>query len=99
MIDQKPLFEIPIKNKEDTYQAITELVTNGDYTTGNLLDYGYFSTHYKLIATDLSKQETNSVKQQINFIGKLVQKTTIFFIIEREEETILSFSQNSLSTS
>ena len=26
------------------------------YTTGNLLDYEYFSKHYKLIAIDLSKQ-------------------------------------------
>ena len=29
---------------------------NSDYTTGNLLDYEYFSKHYKLIAIDLSKQ-------------------------------------------
>ena len=29
---------------------------NNDYTTGNLLDYKYFSKHYKLIAKDLSKQ-------------------------------------------
>ena len=29
---------------------------NNDYTTGNLLDYDYFSKHYKLITIDLSKQ-------------------------------------------
>ena len=29
---------------------------NNDYTTGNLLDFAYFKKHYKLIATDLSKQ-------------------------------------------
>ena len=29
---------------------------NNEYTTGNLLDYEYFSKHYKLIAIDLSKQ-------------------------------------------
>ena len=28
---------------------------NNDYTTGNFLDYEYFSNHYKLIAIDLSK--------------------------------------------
>ena len=27
-----------------------------DYTTGNLLDYGYFSMHYKIIAIDLSNR-------------------------------------------
>ena len=29
---------------------------NSDYKTGNLLDYEYFSKHYKLIAIELSKQ-------------------------------------------
>ena len=27
---------------------------NNDYTTGNLIDYEYFSKHYKLIAIDSS---------------------------------------------
>ena len=31
---------------------------NNDYTKGNLLDYEYFSIHYKLIAVDLSKKST-----------------------------------------
>ena len=97
MIDQKPFFEIPIKNKEETHQAITELIRNSDYTTGNLLDYDYFSTHYKLIVIDLSKQDIDLSKQQINFIGKLEQDATIFFIIEEKEQTILDFSQNSLN--
>ena len=47
---------------------------NNDYTTGNLLDYEYFSKHYKLIAIDLSKQielENPDLKQEINFIGRL----------------------------
>ena len=29
---------------------------NNDYTTGNLLDYEYFSKSYKLVAIDLSKE-------------------------------------------
>ena len=47
---------------------------NNDYTTGNLLDYDYFSNHYKLVAIDLNKQielENSDLKQQMNFIGKL----------------------------
>ena len=74
LIDGKSFFEIPIKNKEETYEAIIELIRNGDYTTGNLLDYEYFSTHYKLIAIDLSiktELKNSDLKQQINFIGKL----------------------------
>ena len=72
---------------------------NNDYTTGNLLDYKYFSKHYKLTATDLSKQielENPDLKQQIFFIGRLKRNVgaTMFFIIEKSEETIFEFSQN-----
>ena len=51
----KVFFDAPIKNKE-AYEKIIELSKNSDYTTGNLLDYEYFSKHYKVIAIDLSKQ-------------------------------------------
>ena len=65
----------------------------------NLLDYEYFSKHYKLIAIDLSKQielENSDLKQQINFIGRLTRDkgATMFFIIEKSEETTFEFSQN-----
>ena len=73
---------------------------NNYYRTGNLLDYEYFSKHYKLIAIDLSKQielENPDLKQQINFIGKLERNegATMFFIIEKSEKTTFEFSQNS----
>ena len=74
LTDGKSFFDVPIKSKEETYEAIIEMSKNSDYTTGNLLDYEYFSKHYKLIAIDLSKQidlEKPDLKQQINFIGKL----------------------------
>ena len=68
------------------------------YTTGNLLDCEYFSKYYKLIAIDLSKQielENPNLKQQINFIGKLEEdEATMFFIVEKSEETTFKFSQN-----
>ena len=38
LIDGKPFFEIPVKNKE-AYEAIIEMSKNNDYKTGNLLDY------------------------------------------------------------
>ena len=74
LIDRKGFFDAPVKNKEEAYEKIIEISKNNDYTTGNLLDYEYFSKHYKLIAIDLSKQtqlEDPDLKQQINFIGKL----------------------------
>ena len=75
---------------------------NNNYTTGNLLDYEYFSKHYKLIAIDLSQQiglENPDLKQQLNFIGRLEreQAVTMFFIIERGEQTSVDFSQNSVT--
>ena len=75
---------------------------NNDHTTGNLLDYEHFKNHYKLIATDLSKQielENPELRQQINFIGKLERDegATMFLIIEKSEETTFSFPQNSVS--
>ena len=47
---------MPIKHEEEAYEKIIEMGRNNDYGTGNLLDYEYFSKHYKLIAIDSSKQ-------------------------------------------
>ena len=67
-----------------------------DYTTGNLLDFAYYKIKYRLIATDLSKQTKLKDLQHINFIGKLSKNTgaTMFFIIEKSEETTFNCSQN-----
>ena len=47
---------MPVKNEEETYEKSIEMSNNNGYTTGNLLDFGYFRENYKLIAIDLSKQ-------------------------------------------
>ena len=56
LIDGKRFFDVPLKNKEEAYEKIMSIGKNKYYTTGILLDYEYFSKHYKLIAIDLSKQ-------------------------------------------
>ena len=100
LIDTKPFFEIPVKNKEEAYEQIIEMSKNNEYATGNLLDYEYFKDHYQLLAIDLSKQiklENFDLKQQINFIERLEENNvTMFFIIEKKEETTFDFSKNSL---
>ena len=100
LIDGKPFFEIPVKSKEEAYEAIIEISQNNDYITGNLLDYEYFKDHCKLITIDLGKQielENPDLKQQINFTGRLEENNTrMFFIIEKKEETTFDFSQNSV---
>ena len=94
LIDGKCFLDLPVKNAE-AYKKIIE-ISNNDYTTGNLLDFAYFKKHYKLITIDLSIQTKLEGPQQINFIGKLLKNTgaTIFFIIEKSDETNLKFSQN-----
>ena len=96
LIDGKSFFDLPVKNEEEAYEKI---IGNNNYTTGNLLDYAYYKKHYKLIAIDLSKQTKLKDPQQINFIGKLLRNTgaTMFFIIEKSEETTFNFSQNSVT--
>ena len=87
-----------------TYENIRKIDTGkgDDYATGCLLDYPYFKERYKMIATDLSKQEALDADlrkiQQINFTANLDRagNTTIFFIIEQEKETIFKFSQGTV---
>ena len=70
-VDGKSFFGLPVKNEEETYKKIIEMSNNNDYTTGNLLDFGYVKKDYKLIAIDLSKQTKLKDPQQISFIGEL----------------------------
>ena len=99
LIDGKSFFDLPVKKEEKAYEKIIEMSKNSDYTTGNLLDVGYFKKNYKLIAIDLSKQTKLKDPQQINFIGKLEKHhgATIFFVIEKSEETFFKFSHNSVT--
>ena len=52
LIDSESFFDTPIKNKEEEYEKIFTMGKDNDYTTGDLLDYKYFSKHYKLITID-----------------------------------------------
>ena len=98
LIHAKRFFDIPVKSKESAYKKIMSIGKNSDCTTGNLLDFEYFSKHYKLIAINLSKQMelgNPDLRQQINFICKPKHdKAAIFFIIEKSEQTTFTFSQN-----
>ena len=64
------------------------------------MDFGYFKKDYRLIATDLSKKTKLKDPQQISFIGRFLNTcgATMFFIIEKLEETTFNFSQNSVTT-
>ena len=101
MIDGKNFFDQPINSDLKTYENIRRIATGhgDDNTTGCLLDYSYFKENYRMIATDLSKQQALDADPraipQINFTANLdrAERATMFFIIEQAEETVLDFSQ------
>ena len=98
LIDNKPFFDQPVKKKQEWYEKLIEMSRNDDYTTGNLLDYFYHQNYYKRIGIDLSRQTNTNSPQQINFTGKLEEDdgTTMLFIAEKQQKTILNFSLDSL---
>ena len=102
MIDGQNFFDHPLKNNLRTYDSIPKItIGEGDnYTTGCLLDYNYFEKYYKMIATDLSKQQALDADpkpiQQINFTGNLENNAVIFFIIEEAKKNVLDFSQGTV---
>ena len=64
--DGKRFFRCASKKQRRNIGKIIEMCKNNNYTTDNLLDYIYFSKHYKLIEIDLSKQielENSDLKQ------------------------------------
>ena len=77
IIDGKNFFDQPVKSDIRIYDNIGKNLTGegDDYTTGCLLDYNYFNKCYKMMATDLSKQQAlaggSKTIQQINFTGIL----------------------------
>ena len=56
LIDGKGFFDLPVKNGEEAYEKIIEMRNNSDYTTDNLLEFGYLKGKLQIITIDLSKQ-------------------------------------------
>ena len=97
LTDGKRFFDLPIKMKRKLIKIIDMSNNN---MTDNLLDFAYYKKNYKLIAIDLSKQTNIKDPQQINFIGKIEEQNngvTMFFIIEKSEESTFEFLQNSVN--
>ena len=75
--DEQNFFDQPVRNNSIIYNSIWKIATSpeDDYTTGYLLDNNYFKNYYKMIETDLSKQQALDGDpkeiQQINFTGNL----------------------------
>ena len=101
---EKNVFDQRVKNDEVTYGNIRKIAIaqRDDFKTGCLLDYTYFKKYCKMIAIDLSKQQTLDADskgiEQINFTTNLdrIEKIRIYFILEEAKETIFEFSQGTV---
>ena len=99
MINGENFFDQPVKNNKVTQENIIKIATGqgDDYITGCLLDYLYFKDSYKVIAVDLSKQQSLDAdpreNQEINFTANLDRagNTRTYFILEEVKETKLTF--------
>ena len=81
-------------------EILQKLIGQGnDYRTACLLDYPYFKENYKLIAIDLSKQQTlddsPTAIQQVNFTENLdrAEGAWMVFVLKEVKKDILDFSQ------
>ena len=88
LIDNKSLFDQPVKAKQEVYEKIIKMLRNDDYATGNLLDYLDHQSYHKSIGIDSSRQANMNIPQQINFTGKLEEGdgATKFFIAEKQQK-------------
>ena len=100
MINGKNVFDQPVKNHKVTYENIRKITIGqgDDYTTGCLLCYAYLKKYHKMMAIDLSKQQTLDADpksiQQINLTANLSieNNTRFYFILEEAKQTVFEFS-------
>ena len=91
---EKTFSDQPVKNGQRTYDNIQKITASqrDDYTIGCLLNHLYFRNYYKIIATDLNKQQAVDADpkgtQQVSLPGNLNQSenTTMFFIIKEAKK-------------
>ena len=91
IIDGRNFYDNPIEGDIEKYRELKKVIIGKgeDYTTGSLLDYDYFLKHYKLVAVDLSKQkELDADPRAIQLIPT---NSTIYWVLEKSQETILKF--------
>ena len=71
LIDNRLLFDEPVKNKKEACEKLIEMSRKSDHTTGNFLYYSYHQNYYKPIGLDLSREVNTTIPQKISFTRKL----------------------------
>ena len=99
LIDNKSVFDEPVKNKQEAHEKPVKISRNDDCTTGNLPDSSCHQNYCKRIGIDLSRQKSTIIPQKSNFAGQLKKDdgATMFFIPEKQQKTVLNFSLDSLN--
>ena len=95
----RSLRKTSLKNYTRTYDNIWKITTGqrDDRATVFLIDYPFFTEHYKMIAIDLSKQPAIDpdprANQQINFPGNLdwAGDTTMLPLFKKQNKLIWVF--------
>ena len=98
LFGNKPFFDQPVKNRQDTHKKLLGMSRIKDVTTRNLLDYLYHQNYYKLIDIDLSRQTNTTIRHQISLTGKLGEDdtATMLIIVEKQQNINLKFCLDSL---
>ena len=93
LINNKPFYDQPIKNKQEAFEKLIETSRNHDYKTWNVLDYLHHQNYYKLICIDLSKQTNKNIPQEIDFTEKLEEDdgAKMLFIAEKQAKNNSKF--------
>ena len=88
---EKTFFDLPVKNEEEVYEKNMDMSNNNDYTTGNLLDFGYLKENYKLISTHLSKQTIIKDSKQIKNLETKIMEQQCSLSLKNQKKVLLIF--------
>ena len=91
LIDGRNFYDQPINDQIKKYDEIRKIATGkgDDCTTGCLLNYQYFKSHYQLIAVDLSKQK--ELDADPHAIQQVETNSQVCTVLEKSKEAILEF--------
>ena len=91
LIDGRNFYDQPINDQIKKYDEIRKIATGkgDDCTTGCLLNYQYFKSHYQLIAVDLSKQK--ELDADPHAIQQIETNSQVCTVLEKSKEAILEF--------
>ena len=97
LTDGRNFYDQPINGTINKYDEIRKIATGqgDDYTTGCLLDFQDFKSHYNLNAIDVNKQKEldadSRAIQQIESHGMLKTNLQVCTVLEKSKETTLIF--------